>query len=71
MRLFESQSGPSLSIVWRAIKGTCFVAGACAIGGILVSHHGWILSPLYAGCVWGWYFLETRIRQYRTFGGVE
>jgi hypothetical protein len=71
MRLFNQENRPSLPILLRAVIGTCAIAGACTVAAVMLSHHGWIFGPLYGGSVWGWYFLEVRIRKLRTFGSIS
>jgi hypothetical protein len=68
MLLRQSSHAPSLPILWNAVKGVCGLVGASAIAAVLFAHHGWIFGPLYAGAVWAWYWIETKVRTRRTFG---
>lgn len=46
-------------VLVRSIIIMCSVVGAAQTVAVLVSKHGFVFAPLYAGAVWGAYFLQT------------
>jgi len=64
MHLWKPYRETSLPILWNATKGTLALCGTATIAGIISAKHGWIALPLYAGAIWGWYFLEKTGRRF-------
>lgn len=51
---------PDLRILLRSVLITCSIVGAATVTAIVTSKHGFVFAPLYAGAVWGAYYLQTR-----------
>lgn len=50
---------PDMKVLLRSVLMTCSIVGAFSIAAVVVSKHGLIFAPLYAGAVWGAYYLQT------------
>lgn len=50
---------PDFKILLRSVLITCSIVGAFSITAIVVSKNGYLFAPLFAGAVWGAYFLQT------------
>lgn len=71
MRMFQQARNTSLPILRRAVAGVCLICGAASIAAICSGPRGYLFIPLYAGAVWAWYFIEVKVRTFRTFGSVK